>query len=71
MNRSDDSRSRRGGSGSKRAGHEIGVFEHVSPDVYAMHCRLDPEPDEQEPQQFPVVLQERVVQGTTRMLAPE
>ena len=41
-------------------GHEIGVFEHVSPDVYAMHCRLDPEPDEQEPQQFPVVLQERV-----------
>ena len=52
-------------------GHEIGVFEHVSPDVYAMHCRLDPEPDEQESQQFPVVLQERVAQGTTRMLAPE
>ena len=69
MNRSDDSRSE--GSGSKRAGHEIGVFEHVSPNVYAMHCRLDPEPDEQEPQQFPVVLQEQVAGHDPDILAPE
>jgi len=48
------------GSGSKLAGHEIGVSEHVVPNVYAQHRRVDPEPDEQEPQQFPEALQERV-----------
>ena len=44
------------GSDSKGAGHEIGVFEHVVPNVYAEHWPLTPE---QEPQQPPVVLQER------------
>jgi uncharacterized protein YqjF (DUF2071 family) len=32
------------------------VFEHVLPNVYAKHWPVDPE---QEPQQFPTVLQER------------
>ena len=33
------------------------MLEHVVPNVYARHCPLDPE---QEPQQPPVVMQERV-----------
>ena len=49
------------GSDSKGAGHEIGVFEHVVPNVYAEHWPLTPR---QEPQQFiynpNTILQERV-----------
>ena len=46
-----------GGIGSKLAGHEIGVFVHVVPNVYAKHEPLDPE---QEPQLPPWVMHERV-----------